>query len=400
MPLAEQLRPKSFDDMIGQEHLVSPNGILRGLADKKIPQSVIFYGPPGTGKTTAALIFAEALEKPLYKLNATNASISDIKHIVDAEKGNGPVVYLDEIQYFNKKQQQSLLPFVEAGTITLIAATTENPYHSIYDALLSRCSVMEFKRPSASEILELLKTYEKEPNSTIAKTPESVLKLIANISSGDVRRALTDLELITNLFDDNSKITEEDIRHIKPSVSMAGFDMRGDNHYAYISALQKSIRGSDPDAAVFWLSKMLEGGDIISPCRRLPAICCEDIGLAYPEAITHTMACCKAAEVLGLPEAYKPLTQAVILLAIAPKSCTNEATWMAARDDIRNGLGATVPRHLASEYAPGYLWAHQFPNHWVPQQYLPDDLLGRKYYEPGDNAFEQQFKNYWNSIKR
>jgi putative ATPase len=400
MPLAEQLRPKSFDDMIGQEHLVGPNGILRGLANKKIPQSVIFYGPPGTGKTTAALIFAEALEKPLYKLNATNASISDIKHIVDAEKENEPVVYLDEIQYFNKKQQQSLLPFVEAGTITLIAATTENPYHSIYDALLSRCSVMEFKRPSASEILELLKAYEKEPNSAIAKTSENVLRLIANISSGDVRRALTDLELITNLFDDNSKITEEDIRNIKPSASMAGFDMRDDNHYAYISALQKSIRGSDPDAAVFWLSKMLEGGDIISPCRRLPAICCEDIGLAYPEAITHTMACCKAAEVLGLPEAYKPLTQAVILLAIAPKSCTNEATWMAARDDIRNGLGATVPRHLASEYAPGYLWAHQFPNHWVPQQYLPDDLLGRKYYEPGDNAFEQQFKNYWNSIKR
>lgn len=386
--------------MIGQEHLVGPNGILRGLANKKIPQSVIFYGPPGTGKTTAALIFAEALEKPLYKLNATNASISDIKHIVDAEKENEPVVYLDEIQYFNKKQQQSLLPFVEAGTITLIAATTENPYHSIYDALLSRCSVMEFKRPSASEILELLKAYEKEPNSAIAKTSENVLRLIANISSGDVRRALTDLELITNLFDDNSKITEEDIRNIKPSASMAGFDMRDDNHYAYISALQKSIRGSDPDAAVFWLSKMLEGGDIISPCRRLPAICCEDIGLAYPEAITHTMACCKAAEVLGLPEAYKPLTQAVILLAIAPKSCTNEATWMAARDDIRNGLGATVPRHLASEYAPGYLWAHQFPNHWVPQQYLPDDLLGRKYYEPGDNAFEQQFKNYWNSIKR
>ena len=185
MPLAEQLRPKSFDDMIGQEHLVGPNGILRGLANKKTPQSVIFYGPPGTGKTTAALIFAEALEKPLYKLNATNASISDIKHIVDAEKGNGPVVYLDEIQYFNKKQQQSLLPFVEAGTITLIAATTENPYHSIYDALLSRCSVMEFKRPSASEILELLKAYEKEPDSTITKTPENVLRLIANISSAN-----------------------------------------------------------------------------------------------------------------------------------------------------------------------------------------------------------------------
>ena len=399
MPLAEKLRPKSFDDMIGQKHLVGPNGILRELADKKISQSVIFYGPPGTGKTTASLIFADALKKPLYKLNATNASISDIKKIIDKEE-NGAVLYIDEIQYFNKKQQQSLLPYVESGAITLIAATTENPYHSIYDALLSRCAVMEFKRPSASEILELLKAYEKEPNSAIANTPENVLKLIANIASGDVRRALTDLELITNLYDDNSKITEEDIRSIKPSASMAGFDMRGDNHYAYISALQKSIRGSDPDAAVFWLSKMLEGGDIISPCRRLPAICCEDIGLAYPEAITHTMACCKAAEVLGLPEAYKPLTQAVILLAIAPKSCTNEAAWMPARDDIKNGLGATVPRHLASEYAPGYLWAHQFPNHWVHQQYLPDDLLGRKYYEPGDNAFEQQFKNYWNSIKR
>ena len=399
MPLAEKLRPKSFDDMIGQKHLVGPDGILRELAGKKISQSVIFYGPPGTGKTTASLIFADALGKPLYKLNATNASIGDIKKIVDKEE-NGAVLYLDEIQYFNKKQQQSLLPYVESGAITLIAATTENPYHSIYDALLSRCAVMEFKRPSASEILELLKAYEKEPNSAIANTPENVLKLIANIASGDVRRALTDLELITNLYDDNSKITEEDIRNIKPAACMAGFDMKGDNHYAYISALQKSIRGSDPDAAVFWLSKMLEGGDIISPCRRLPAICCEDIGLAYPEAITHTMACCKAAEVLGLPEAYKPLTQAVILLAIAPKSCTNEATWMAARDDIRNGLGATVPRHLASEYAPGYLWAHQFPNHWVPQQYLPDDLLGRKYYAPGDNAFEQQFKNYWDSIKR
>lgn len=400
MPLADQIRPASFDDMIGQEHLIGPHGILRRLAETKSARSVIFYGPPGCGKSTAALIYAKALDRPLYKLNAIDASVTDIKKIAANDNGTGSVVYLDEIQYFNKKQQQALLPYLESGIITMIAATTENPYHEVYDAILSRCMTMEFKRPAWQDISAYLQKAEKATGSPINDLPKEVCDFIAKTASGDVRRAINDAEAICSVHVNHTAITIDDVKDMKPSVSMAGFDMNGENHYAYISALQKSIRGSDPNAAVFWLTKLLEGGDIISPCRRLLVISCEDIGLAYPDAIVHTIACCEAAEKLGLPEAYKPLTQAVILLATAPKSCSNERTWKAAQEDIRNGLGATVPNHLRSECAPGYLWAHQFPHHWVDQQYLPDDLKDRVYYVPGDNPYEQDAAKYWANVRR
>lgn len=399
MPLANKYRPQSFDEMVGQEHIVGPNGVLRKLAQNKTNVSVILYGPPGTGKSTTALIYAKALNKELYSLNAVNASVKDIKGVVDKNNGNGVVLYLDEIQYFNKKQQQSLLPYIESGEITLIAATTENPYHEIYDALLSRCVILEFKRPTPKEITSYIEKIAQTKGSELYGLNPEVYTLAAKLSSGDVRSAITDIEMMLSTIKDPKDATVDDLLNIKPSVSMAGFDKNGNSHYEYVSALQKSIRGSDPDASVFWLSKLLEGGDIISPCRRLPAICCEDIGLANPDAIVHTMACCDAAEKLGLPEAYKPLTQAVLYLALAPKSASNERTWMSAQDDIRNGLGATTPKHLRSSHAPGYLWAHQFPNHWVNQQYLPDDIEDKKYYIPDDNPMEQQAKQYWENIK-
>lgn len=400
MPLANKYRPQSFDEMVGQEHIVGPNGVLRKLAQNKTNVSVILYGPPGTGKSTTALIYAKALNKELYSLNAVNASVKDIKGVVDKNNGNGVVLYLDEIQYFNKKQQQSLLPYIESGEITLIAATTENPYHEIYDALLSRCVILEFKRPTPEEIASYIEKIAQTEGSELYGLSPEVYTIAAKLSSGDVRSAITDIEMMLSTIKDPKDATVDDLLNIKPSVSMAGFDKNGNSHYEYVSALQKSIRGSDPDASVFWLSKLLEGGDIISPCRRLPAICCEDIGLANPEAIVHTMACCDAAEKLGLPEAYKPLTQAVLYLALAPKSASNERTWMSARDDIRNGLGVTTPKHLSSSHAPGYLWAHQFPNHWVKQQYLPDDIKDKKYYMPDDNPIEQQANAYWENIKK
>mgnify|MGYP001081312856 CR=1 FL=1 len=399
MPLADTVRPTTFDEMVGQQHLVGPNGILRQMANDQIHQSIIFYGPPGLGKTTTALILAEAWNKPLHKLNAVSAGTSDIKKIVEKAPQSGVILYLDEIQYFNKKQQQSLLPYVESGIITLIASTTENPYHNVYDALISRCMIVEFIRPTKDEIATKIKQVSQDPHQSLYGLSEDVISYIAGISAGDVRRALNTSEIACMQNPNHAQITVDDVQRLLPAAVMAGFDTTGDNHYGYISALQKSIRGSDPDAAVFWLTKLLEGGDIISPCRRLPAICCEDIGLAYPEAIVITMACCQAAETLGLPEAYKPLTQAVLLLATAPKSCSNEPAWMDARDDIKNGLGAIIPAHINGEHAPGYKWAHEYPNHWVDQQYLPDDIKQKQYYKPGDNPTEQQAYAYWERIK-
>lgn len=398
MPLADEMRPKSFDEMVGQEELVGPHGILRTMADNKVSRSVIFYGPPGTGKTTAALILADKLGKPLFRLNAIDAQVTDIKKIASEADGNGVVVYLDEIQYFNKKQQQSLLPYTESGAITLIAATTENPYHGIYDALLSRCLVLEFKRPTPKQISSRLKKIASE-QTPIHGLPDDTCNVIANVTAGDARRAINLAEAACSLGTKPSDVLPDDVLKLVPRANMAAFDTRGDAHYSYISALQKSIRGSDPDAAVFWLAKLLEGGDIVSPCRRLLVIACEDIGLAYPDAIVHTLACVEAAERLGLPEAYKPLTQAVLLLATAPKSNSNEPAWMAAQKDIREGRGATVPSHIASEYAPGYVYPHDYPNHWVRQEYLPSDLHGRKYYTPGDNPTEQQAAAYWDAVK-
>lgn len=397
MPLANEYRPSEFKDMIGQEHLVGQNGILTKMGEKQEVQSMILYGPPGTGKTTAALILSKQAGLPLHKMNAVSASVTDIKKMIkDAEE---PVIlYLDEIQYFNKKQQQSLLPYIEDGSMTLIASTTENPYHDVYDAILSRCLVLEFHRVKPEEILNKLKTVTDDIKR-LDDFDEQTLRGIANIASGDVRRAINTLELACNQYKKGTKVTFEHIETLLPTAVMAGFDKQGNSHYQFVSALQKSIRGSDPDASVFWLSKLLEGGDIISPSRRLLVIASEDIGLADKEALPHTLACIQAAQQLGLPEAYYPLTQAVIYLAIAPKSDSIGGAFGKAKQDIRNGLGATVPKHIDGERSPGYVLPHPYPNHWVNQQYMPDDLVGKQYYTPGDNQYEQNSAYIWWEIK-
>ena len=302
-PIADRLRPRTFDDMAGQEKLVGKNGVLRKMAQTGSFPSVIFYGPPGTGKTTAATILAESSGKDLYRLNATTASLADVREVAQATNSitgqAGVVLYLDEIQYFNKKQQQSLLQYIEDGSVTLIASTTENPYYYIYDALLSRCAVFEFKKVSSADILKRLKNAAAELGCA-DRFDEDALKLISEVSAGDVRRSINTLELALRSSD--GLITREDLSDLLPSVSMGGFDRDGDVHYDLLSCLQKSIRGSDPDAAVFYLARLLEGGDLISPCRRLMVIASEDIGAAYPMAAVITRACVESAKELGLPE--------------------------------------------------------------------------------------------------
>ena len=402
-PLADRIRPTSLDEVVGQKHLVGKNGILRRLLESGRIPNMIFSGPPGTGKTTCANIIAKASGMRLVKLNATTASLSDIRDVTsstgDLLSSQGVLLYLDEIQYFNKKQQQSLLEFLEDGRITMIASTTENPYLYIYNSILSRSSVFTFTEVSADDCVPALRRALACLNETFSgKTTASdeTLKNIALAGGGDVRMAISLLENAYYLAGD--EITDEVTERLAPQLSYR-FDKSGDVHYDLLSCLQKSIRGSDPDAAIFYLAKLLEGGDLISACRRLQVIASEDIGLAYPMAAVVTRACVESARDLGLPEAAIPLSHATVLLATAPKSNSANAAYEAAVKDLEKGAGTTVPEHLAAPLFKGYLYPHAYPGHWVEQQYLPDDLVGRKYYEYGENRTEQAAKEYAEKIK-
>lgn len=402
-PLADRLRPKTFDDIAGQEHLVGKNGILRRLIENGKTPNMIFYGPPGTGKTTIANIIAKASDMQLYKLNATTASLSDIKEVITASdnmfSGNGTLLYLDEIQYFNKKQQQSLLEFMENGKITLIASTTENPYYCVYKAILSRSSVFEFKSVKAQDCLKTLKKALNELNNdfgTNKTADDSVLLSIASSCGGDVRMSIGILE--NTFYVSDEIIDEASVKDLLPAI-VGHFDRDGDVHYDLLSCLQKSIRGSDPDAAVFYLAKLLAMGDILSVCRRLQVIASEDIGCAYPMAGVITYALCQSAKELGLPEAALPLANATVILATAPKSNSSYTAYHLASEDMGKGLGVEIPEILRSPLFKGYKYPHDFPNHYVDQTYLPNDLAGKKYYKFGENKTEQLAKSYFDMIR-
>ena len=402
-PLADRMRPSSFDEVIGQTHLVGKDGILRALVEKNRIPNMIFYGPPGTGKTTVANIIAKASDMQLYKLNATTASIQDVKEVIAATDNifaaKGTLLYLDEIQYFNKKQQQSLLEFMEDGRITLIASTTENPYYCVYKALLSRSSVFEFRSVTARDCIPALRRALDILNSDFSANKyadDSVLTAIASACGGDVRMSIGILE--NAYYISGESISEDAVRSLAPSV-VGHFDRDGDVHYDLLSCLQKSVRGSDPDGAVFYLSRILATGDLLSACRRLLVIASEDIGCAYPLAAAITYSCTEGAKEVGLPEAAILLANAAVMLATAPKSSTAHDAYFAAKADSEAGLGMEIPEHLRSPLFRGYKYPHAYNNDYVHQDYLPRDLLGKKYYEFGNNKTEQAAKAYYDYIR-
>ena len=415
-PLAELLRPTQLDEVFGQEHILAKGAVLRRLIDSGNIPNMIFYGPSGTGKTTVANIIAKQTNRTLYQLNATTASTGDIKNIVAQldtfMAPNGVLLYLDEIQSFNKKQQQSLLEHIENGKITLIASTTENPYFYVFNAILSRSTIFEFKQldeSAARKAIDRAIGYMEERTDLKAQCEDGALEHIASACGGDVRKAMNAIEVLFSAgVPENGKIalTLADAKLVTQRSAMR-YDRGGDNQYDSLSALMKSIRGSDPDAAVYYLARFLEAGDLPSCCRRILCSACEDIGLAYPMAIPIVKACVDSALQLGMPEARLPLSDAVIFLATCPKSNSAYMAFAAAAEDVRNGKVGDFPRHLQNKHADsfgmereqGYLYPHDYPNHWVRQQYLPDELAGTKYYEYGPNKVEQAAKQYWEAVK-
>lgn len=415
-PLADILRPQTLDEVFGQEHILGKGAILRRLVDSGNIPNMIFYGPSGTGKTTVANIIAKQTNRTLYRLNATTASTADIKNIVAQldtfMAPNGVLLYLDEIQSFNKKQQQSLLEHIENGKITLIASTTENPYFYVFNAILSRSTVFEFKQISADAALQAVMravSFLEQRTALCAQAEEGALEYIAGACGGDLRKAMNAVEVLFSAGQpENGKLllTLEDAKAVTQKSAMRA-DRDGDNYYDLLSALQKSIRGSDPDAAVHYLARLLEAGQMQSACRRLMVIASEDIGLAYPMIIPIVKSCVDAALMLGMPEARIPLGDAAVLMATSPKSNTGHIALDKAIEDVRKGKGGDFPRHLQNLHADtytqereqGYQYPHNYPHNWVCQQYLPDELVGTHYYIYGDNKLEQAAKQYWDTIK-
>ena len=408
-PLAEILRPKTLDEVFGQEHILGPGAVLRRLIDSgKIP-NMIFYGPSGTGKTTVANIIAEQTNRTLYKLNATTASTADIKEIVAQldtfMAPNGILLYLDEIQSFNKKQQQSLLEHIENGKITLIASTTENPYFYVFNAILSRSTIFEFKQIDAAAALKAVKravSYMEQRTALTAIPEEGALEYIAGACGGDLRKAMNAVEVLFSAGsakDGKLDLTMEDAKAVSQKSALRA-DRDGDNFYDLLSALQKSIRGSDPDAACHYLARLLEAGQMQAACRRLMVIAAEDVGLAFPQIIPIVNAAVDMALKLGMPEARIPLGDVAVLMATSPKSNSGHVALDAALADVKKGRGLGFPRQLQNMHADtytqerdqGYKYPHNYPGHWVQQQYLPDDLVGTQYYEYGPNKLEQSAK--------
>ncbi len=416
-PLADRIRPKTLDEVVGQRHLLGEGKALRRIIESGEIPNMVFYGPSGVGKTTVASIIAKNTHKRLCKLNGTTASTADIREVIAStntlEGINGVLLYLDEIQYFNKKQQQTLLEFIENGSITLIASTTENPYFYVYNAILSRSTVFEFKPVESTDVIPAVERafslLEEDSEKSFA-LEDGVAEYIATACGGDVRKAMNAVELCALSAipqEDNIPISMELARELTQRSAMR-YDREGDEHYDILSAFQKSMRGSDPDAAIHYLARLLVAGDLASACRRLMVCACEDVGLAWPQIIPIVKAAVDAAMMVGLPEARLPLADAVILVATAPKSNTAHNAIIAAMADVEKGKVGSIPRQLQNMHYDSaevkkkgqfYKYPHDYPNRWVEQQYLPDILKDTRYYEYGDNKNEQAFKAYWDKIK-
>lgn len=416
-PLADRIRPTSLDQVVGQHHLLDPGRALRQILQSGEIPNMVFYGPSGVGKTTVASIIAQNTQRHLVKLNGTTASTADIKEAVARtntfEGIHGVLLYLDEIQYFNKKQQQTLLEFIENGSITLIASTTENPYFYVYNAILSRSTVFEFKPVEPADIEKaVIRAFEflSQEQGRPVMPEEGVARHIAAACGGDVRKAMNAVELSTLACDQGGPAVEVTLESAKELTqkSVMRYDKNGDEHYDLMSAFQKSMRGSDPDAALHYLGRLLEAGDLPSACRRLLVCACEDVGLAWPQIIPIVKSAVDSALMVGLPEARIPLADAAVLVSLAPKSNSAHVALDLAIEDLRAGKGGRIPRNLQNKHFDGaeverkgqfYQYPHDAPHHWLPQQYLPDSLLGVQYYEYGDNKTEQSFRAYWEKIK-